>query len=365
MQRLKFKKGQEEFVTELRTTVNEHFENNGIEKYGGFQILVKTLLMALVYFVPYGLMLTGVVSSLLPVMICWVVMSLGMSGMGLVTMHDANHGTFSKRRWVNTLFGSSLYLLGGFPENWKYQHNTLHHGYTNVEGHDEDIGHEGILRFSPHKTLKKVHKYQYIYAWFLYSLMTFSWVTIKDFKRFFKYKTDGAVLSNKQNYSQLFTKMLLSKMVYYTLFLVLPLIFVPLAWYWILLGFLIMHFTSGLLLSTIFQMAHVVPTSDYPLPDGNDELSYNWTVHQLYTTCDFAPKNRVLSWLIGGLNFQVVHHLFPNISHVHYRKIARIVEKTANKHDLPYHVNDTFFGAIRQHLLMLKTLGQPQKSYAA
>jgi linoleoyl-CoA desaturase len=123
-----------------------------------------------------------------------------------------------------------------------------------------------------------------------------------------------------------------------------------------------MHFTSGLLLSTIFQTAHVVPTSDYPLPDANDELNNNWVVHQLYTTSDYAPNSKVFSWLIGGLNYQVVHHLFPYISHIHYKELATIVKTTAEKYQLPYHVNRTFFEAIYQHTLMLKSLGTIQNA---
>ena len=358
MKKLKYKKDKQDFVSELRNEVKNYFINNGIEKQGGATILIKTLLMALVYFVPYGLMLSGIISSIGTVFICWAVMGLGMSGLGLVTMHDANHGSFSKHGWVNTLFSNSLYLLGGFPPNWKYQHNTLHHGYTNIEGHDEDIAHDGILRFSPHKPLKKIHQYQYIYAWFFYGLMTFSWVTIKDFKKLRDYKNEGAILNSSGNYKPLFYKMLISKVIYYVVFLVLPLVFIPLAWYWVLAGFLIMHFTSGLILSTIFQTAHVVPTSEYPVPDNNNEMDNNWAVHQLYTTSDFAPNSKIFSWLIGGLNYQVVHHLFPNISHVHYKNLAKIVEETALKYQLPYHVNKTFRGAVYQHALMLKSLGK-------
>jgi linoleoyl-CoA desaturase len=359
MKNLRYQKDKQEFVTELRTEVDNYFKNNGTEKQGGTTILIKTLLMTMVYFIPYGLMISGLFSSFSSVLICWVVMGLGMSGLGLVTMHDANHGSFSKYRWVNNLFGNSLYLLGGFPANWKYQHNTLHHGFTNIEGHDEDIAHDGILRFSPHKPLKKVHKYQYIYAWFFYGLMTFSWVTLKDFKRLKKYKNEGAVLNGKGNYKQLFFKLLVSKVLYYSVFLALPIILTPVSWYWVVAGFMTMHFTSGLILSTIFQTAHVVPTSDYPLPDDNNELNNNWAVHQLHTTCDFAPNSKLFSWLIGGLNYQVVHHLFPNVSHVHYKMIAAIIQDTADKHNLPYHVNKTFVRAIYQHLSMLKTLGKP------
>lgn len=357
MEILKYKKDKQAFVTELRTEVKNYFKDKSLEKYGGIKILSKTLLVTLVYFAPYVLMLSGVISATVPVLLCWIVMGLGMSGLGLVTMHDANHGSFSKHQWVNKLFGSSLYLLGGFPANWKYQHNTLHHGYTNIEGHDEDIAHGGILRFSPHKPLKRVHKYQYIYAWFLYGLMTFSWVTVKDFRQLRRYKNKGAVLNSKGNYKQLFYKLFASKIVYYFTFFALPLIFTTIAWYWILIGFTIMHFTSGLILSTIFQSAHVVPTSEYPLPDGNNELSTNWAVHQLHTTCDFAPNSALFSWFIGGLNYQVVHHLFPNISHVHYKNLAKIVAKTTEKYQLPYHVNKTFRGALYQHALMLKSLG--------
>ncbi len=355
--KVKYNKDKQDFVSELRTEVKYYFINNGIEKQGGTTILIKTLLMALVYFVPYGLMLSGILSSIGTLFICWAVMGLGMSGLGLVTMHDANHGSFSKHGWVNTLFSNSLYLLGGFPPNWRYQHNTLHHGYTNIEGHDEDIAHGGILRFSPHKPLKKVHKYQYIYAWFFYGLMTFSWVTIKDFKKLRDYKNAGAILNSSGNYKDLFNKMLISKVIYYVVFLVLPIVFIPLAWYWVFAGFLIMHFTSGLILSTIFQTAHVVPTSEYPLPDINNEMDNNWAVHQLYTTSNFAPNSTIFSWLIGGLNYQVVHHLFPNICHVHYKNLAKIVEETALKYQLPYHVNKTFLGAVYQHALMLKSLG--------
>jgi linoleoyl-CoA desaturase len=361
MKTIKYKKDKQAFVSELRAGVQRYFESRGIEKHGSSEILFKTLLMSLVYFIPYGIMLSGAVTTLVTVFACWIIMGLGMSGIGLVTMHDANHGSFSKHRWINKLFGNSLYLLGGFPPNWKYQHNTLHHGFTNIEGHDEDIAHGGILRFSPHKPLKKIHKYQYIYAWFFYGLMTISWVTIKDFKQLRRYKKEGAVLSSSGNYGQLFLKLMISKIMYFTAFLVLPLLLIPLAWYWVLSGFLLMHFISGLVLSTIFQSAHVMPTSDYPLPDNNNELNTNWAVHQLYTTCDFAPQNKLLSWLIGGLNYQVVHHLFPNISHIHYKNMAIIVRETARKYKLPYHVNRTFFGALKQHLLMLKSLGTTKK----
>ena len=150
---------------------------------------------------------------------------------------------------------------------------------------------------------------------------------------------------------------------YYGAFIVIPLIFLPFAWYWIPVFFISMHFACGLILTTVFQTAHVMPSSEYPLPDGKGNMENNWAVHQLRTTSDFAPGNRLLSWFIGGLNFQVEHHLFPNISHVHYRKISVIVAETTKKYGLPYHVQPSFLTAVYNHARMLKMLGHISPIY--
>lgn len=354
---IKYSKNKIDFLTELRTSVNEYFKNNNTEPYGNRQIVVKTIFMLLLYMLPLILMMSGVFTSVLAVLAGWIIMGFGMAGVGMATMHDANHGSFSKHKWVNKLFGNSLYLLGGYPPNWRYQHNTLHHGFTNIEGHDEDIAPPGVLRLSPHRPLKKIHRFQHLYAWFLYSLMTISWIIVKDFRRMQKYKAMGVRLSGKRKYSSLMTDLIISKIIYYLLFLIVPLLTIPVAWYWIVVGFLLMHFTGGLILASIFQTAHVVPTSEYPLPDENGEINNNWAAHQLYTTCNFAPKSRAITWMFGGLNYQVEHHLFPNISHIHYPNIATIVQKKAEEFGMPYHVNQSFGGAVVQHIRMLRMLG--------
>jgi linoleoyl-CoA desaturase len=357
MKTIKYSNNNNDFVIELRKNVKAYFEDNKIETNGNKAIIFKAVFMIVLYMAPFALLLSGWVQTALGAMICFFFMGLGMAALGMSTMHDANHGSFSKSRRVNRFFSKSLYLLGGFPPNWRFQHNTLHHGYTNIDGHDEDIGPVGILRFSPHQPLKRMHRFQYLYAWFLYGLMTFSWITVKDFNRIIKYRKMGAPLSGTKSFAGLLTDLILSKVLYYAIFLVLPILLAPVAWYWILVGFLGMHFYSGLILSTIFQSAHVVPSSGFPLPNDKTEMEKNWMAHQLYTTSDFSPNNRFFSWFIGGLNYQVIHHLFPNISHIHYRKLAPIVERTAKKYGIPYHVNKTFYGAVHEHIKMLKKLG--------
>lgn len=359
MQTFKFSTTKSEFISELRGDVKRYFEENKITQYGNSTIIVKTIVVGLFYIVPFALLVSGLISSVPLVIFFWIIMGAGMSGLGMVTMHDANHNSYSQSTRLNWWIGKSLYLLGGFPPNWRFQHNTLHHGYTNIEGQDEDIAPNGILRFSPHQSLRKIHRYQHIYAWVLYGLMTLSWIVAKDFKRFFHYKSMGAPLG-KNGYKRLFIDLIVSKIIYYIVFLVIPILTIPVAWYWIVVGFIAMHATGGIILSTIFQTAHVVPTSEYPLPDEEGKLDNNWAVHQLHTTADFAPDSKLFSWFIGGLNYQIEHHLFPNISHIHYKAISKLVQKAAVKHDIPYHVNKTFFSALVKHGSMLKYLGHQQ-----
>lgn len=348
-----------EFIVELRKKVNAYFEEKHKSKQGNFNLVMKSIFMFTLYFLPFALMLTGFISSIPWIIAAWIIMGFGMAGIGMGVMHDANHYSFSTNKKINKIMGASLYLLGGFPVNWQHQHNTLHHGFTNIDGIDEDISPPvSLLRFSPHKPLKKIHRFQYIYAWFLYGLMTLTWVTTKDFRQIKRYFKSESPMGTNKSYTRLMTEVVLSKVIYYAVIVGLPILFLPIAWYWVPLLFLLMHFVGGFLLTIIFQTAHVVPSSKYPLPDENGSMENNWAVHQLNTTSDFAPHNKILSWLIGGLNFQVVHHLFPNVSHVHYPKISKLLMEVTQKHKLPYHIQPGFISALHSHGKMLRQLGK-------
>lgn len=349
---------QADFIKDLRSQVKKYFDSHNLSKYGNASIIVKSVLMLLLYLVPFVLLLSGAITNLGVAFAAWAAIGLGMAGLGMVLMHDANHMSFSKNPKVNKVLGYSLYLLGGLPDTWIHQHNTLHHGFTNLDGHDEDIAGAGIMRFSPNITLKKHHKYQYIYAWFFYGLMTISWSTTKDFKQIFRYKKEKLFTGSKTSYSQVLFRLILSKILYYAVFLVLPILVMPFAWYWVLAGYLIMHFVCGFLLTVIFQTAHVMPSSEFPSPEPDGQLENSWAVHQLLNTSNYSPKSKIFSWFIGGLNYQVEHHLFPYVSHVHYKKLSKIVKETAAKYKLPYHVEENFVSAVVSHYKMLKMLGR-------
>ncbi len=348
-----------DFVTTLNFRVNQYFKENNIPRQATREMIIKTIFMFVLYFIPYGLIVTETVASIAGLLISVVIMGFGLGGIGLSVMHDANHGAYSKKAWVNNLLGYSLNLVGANAFNWKMQHNVLHHSFTNIHDEDEDISPRGVLRFSPETKWKPIHRYQFIYAWLLYGLMTIVWLVSKDFIRIVRYDRSG--LAKKQNASirREWFILIASKCLYIGYIFVLPLLVTDLTWQQVLLGIFIMQYIAGFLLAVIFQPAHVVEGTEYPLPDHNRNMETNWAVHQLKTTTNFANNSNWFTWYVGGLNFQIEHHLFPNICHVHYPKIAPIVKSTAIEFNLPYKTKRTFFEAIRAHTRHLKALGKP------
>lgn len=352
-----FSKTKLDFTAILNKRVNDYFKVNEVTKHANHEMVIKSIIMFSLYFVPYVLIVTGVVTSMGWLVVLAIVMSLGLAGIGLAVMHDANHGAYSKKKWVNTVVGYSLNLIGANAFNWKMQHNVLHHSYTNVDGEDEDISPRGVLRLSPHSPWKKMHKYQFIYAWFLYGLMTISWMVFKDFERIIRYHQTGLARKNNANIVKEWAILIVTKIVYVSYIFVIPVMITPLTWWQILIGIFIMHYITGFILAIIFQPAHVIEGTEYPLPDEQNTLENNWAVHQLHTTTNFSNNSRWFSWYIGGLNFQIEHHLFPNVCHVHYRNISGIVRDTALEYGLPYKSTRTFAEALVLHTRLLKTLG--------
>ena len=355
---LTFARTEKDFFATLQKRVSEHFKTNNIKRHGNTEMAFKSVFMFVLYFGPYALMLSGLITNVWLFLIPVTVMGLGLAGIGLSVMHDANHGAYSDRPWVNTLMGYSLNLVGANAFNWKVQHNVLHHTYTNVHDHDEDISPRGVLRLTPHSTWKHLHRFQHIYAWFLYGLMTIVWLFFKDFVRIIRYHKDGMIKKQKTNVAKEWSILIFTKLIYVGYIFVIPLLFTPLLWWQILTGIFAMHYLAGFILAIIFQPAHVIDGTEFPLPDENNALENNWAIHQLHTTTNFGNESKWFSWYVGGLNFQIEHHLFPNICHVHYRRIAGLVSDTATEFNLPYKSSRTFAGALYGHAKLLKALGR-------
>lgn len=357
---IKFANTQRDFVATLNKRVNEHFKTNNIPRHANAEMIIKSAVMFLLYFIPYTLILTNTVTGFFGLLGMTLLMALGLAGIGLSVMHDANHGAYSKKGWVNNAIGYSINLLGTSAFNWKMQHNVMHHSYTNVHEEDEDISPRGALRLTPHSDWKKIHRYQFVYAWFLYGFLTIVWLTFRDFARLYKYQRNGMAKNHKANIQREWAILIGTKILYIGYTFVLPLLLTSLLWWQVLIGIVIMHYLAGFILAIIFQPAHVIEGTEFPLPDNTKTLETNWAVHQLLTTTNFGNNSKWFSWYVGGLNFQIEHHLFPNICHVHYRKIASIVKSTASEFGLPYKTSPTFFSALAAHARLLKRLGVKQ-----
>jgi linoleoyl-CoA desaturase len=355
---LTFSRSRPDFATTLNSRVNAYFSTNRISRQGNAEMVIKTVIMFLLYFGPYGMIISGIVTAPFLLMLLVVVMSIGLSGIGLSVMHDANHGAYSKKKWVNTLLGYSLNMVGANAFNWKIQHNMLHHTFTNVHDEDEDISPRGALRLSPHSKWNRAHRFQHVYAWFLYGLMTIVWMVVKDFARLIKYQKNGLVKKSKASITHEWIILLATKLVYVGYIFIIPVVFTPLAWWEILIGIFTMHYIAGFVLAIIFQPAHVIDGTEFPLPDSDHALENNWAIHQMLTTTNFGNKSRWFSWFVGGLNFQIEHHLFPSVCHVHYRKISGIVEETSSEFKIPYKNATSFLQALKGHARMLRQLGR-------
>lgn len=312
--------------------------------------------MLLLFFVPVSLIIFGSISNAWWIFTLYIVSGLGMAGIGMGIMHDAIHGSYSRFKWFNNLMSNTINLIGSNKEMWRLQHNVLHHTFTNIEDHDDDINAPFFLRFSPNSSKNRLHRYQHWYAWIFYGLVTISWISFKDYKNLNRFRKMGLIKKDRTYYRHLLN-ITIWKILFFALVLVLPLLFSPASSLIIVMAFLVMQFVTGLCISIVFQAAHVMPDNEFPLPNEFGVIENERMTHQLLTTSNFAQKSTFLFWLLGGLTNQIEHHLFPHISHVHYKKIAPIVEQTALEYGLPYKTSGSFLATVKSHFKMLKVLG--------
>lgn len=283
------------------------------------------------------------------------VLGVFIAAVGMAVGHDALHGSMSARPWVNRLLGLSFDLIGANSYIWRFTHNRNHHLYTNLEGVDLDLDLAPLLAVTPGVPRRAAHRWQHLYALGVYALTTLHWLLLKDFL-YFSMRRLGALRAVHHPWWA-WTWLVVGKLFAWSTHLAIPLLLAPYAWWQVLLGFGVAHLVGGLLMATVFQLAHQVSPTDFPEADAHGTLPFPFLIHQLRTTANFACENRPLSWLVGGLNFQVEHHLFPNICSVHYPALRPIVRAVAARHDVPYHEYPTVSAALADHLGWLRAQG--------
>ena len=344
------------FFPTVRQRVESYFAENNLSKHANQAMWVKTIFYLTGFVGLYLLILSNIAGPWTMLGLC-LLLGVFNAFVGFNVCHDAIHGSFSANQKVNQALSFVFNLIGASPYIWRLSHNVVHHTYTNMPGHDEDIEiAPGLIRISEEEPVNKIQRYQHLYAIAVYSLASLSWVFRKDYVKFFQKKIGEQVTGKhpRREYFNLF----FYKGLYYFLFIALPLLVLDITFGQFVLGFIAMHLAEGLVLGLVFQLAHVVEGTDFPLTNEAGNVEEAWADHQMRTTANFSPDSPLASFLLGGLNRQIEHHLFPKVCHIHYPVIAKIVKQTAREFNLPYIENPTFPLALQSHYRMLKQFGQ-------
>ncbi len=350
----KFKQGKGEFHLELKNRVNQYFTEKQRPMTGNTALLFKALLFCVGYIIIYVHLVFFTPPVWLAIPECVLFGGL-TAAIGFNVMHDGAHGSFSSSKVLNKMAGFSLNFLGASAIMWNMKHNIIHHTYTNIDGVDDDIEARPWLRFAGTQKRLRLHKFQHYYFWFLYTLLHVMWVFLNDYQKYFSRKI-GPVALRKMTLRE-HISFWAAKLVYAFMFVALPIYLLGFVTW--LVGFSVITMVTGLIISIVFQLAHTVEHTHFPMPDeSSHKIENEWAIHQVETTANFATSNRVISWLVGGLNFQIEHHLFPKISHVHYPAISKIIRRTCSEFGLTYIEFPKMRHAIMSHVAYLKRLGK-------
>jgi linoleoyl-CoA desaturase len=354
MSQLKFTGNNSAFYTDLKERVQRYFEETGTNVHGGNRLLVKAAVLLGSFFLLYFLLAFDRLPAPWNLLAC-IPFAFVTAGIGFNIMHDGSHGSLSSHPVVNRFAALTLNMLGASSFMWNIKHNVIHHTFTNVEDHDDDILNQPFFRMSPSQPRRGIHRYQHWYWPLGYGLMYVAWIFFLDVRKYFSKQ-----IASKEEIRIPLSAHLgfwLTKVVYTLCFIVVPLQFYTVGEF--LLGYFTYTFTTGIVISVIFQLAHTVEETTFVQPAAeSNSLKNDWASHQVMTTANFATRNPIITWFVGGLNFQVEHHLFPRISHIHYPALSRIVEDTCNKHGLTYLVQPTLSGAITSHVRFLARLAR-------
>lgn len=355
MSQIKFNRSHSAFFSTLKSKADDYFRSRNINTTGNFKLYAKTAILLFSLAVFYTLLVFFTPQSLFFSILLCILIGINFAGIGFNIMHDGAHGSYSGNKFLNRAMGYTLNLMGGNVYLWKQKHNINHHTYTNIEGADDDIDIKPFLRIHADQKKLKIHRFQHLYGFFLYGLTLIFWVYYRDFKKYFTGKIAENTRMKKMNLREHFN-FWIWKFIHFGLFLVIPIFKIGLVE--TIVGYNIMGFVCGFLLAIVFQLAHVVEKTDFVTPSvGSVQIEKEWAVHQISTTANFATRNKTINWLLGGLNFQVEHHLFPRISHIHYPALNKIVRETCREFNVVYKEFPTMLSAIRSHLLHLKKVG--------
>lgn len=341
------------FYNDLKSRVNQYFVETNQSPTGNWRLYTKATILTAAMIILYVVLVFFTPSTPWAIALC-VVAGFVTAAHGFNVMHDGCHGSFSKSKKINTIAGYTLSILGGNDFMWKLKHNVMHHGFTNVHGYDDDIEVRPFFRMCPTQTHKWFHRFQATYSIVLYSLLYVLWMLFFDYKKYFTGKIGSFDVPKMKTGDHI--AFWAGKIVSTFIFLIFPII--KLGFAKAIVGFLIFTLLTGFLLTIVFQLAHVVEETEFPMPTDECKIENEWAIHQIQTTANFATRNPIVTWFCGGLNFQIEHHLFPSVSHIHYPKISRIVKQVCSEYGVAYVEFPRISTAVHSHFKLLHDLGR-------
>jgi linoleoyl-CoA desaturase len=342
------------FIRQTRREVDEYLSGPRIRTRGLINLYAKGVVAFVLLLVSWATLVLGDPGLLLG-LLAFGGLILGTSLTAFCVMHDANHGAYFRTRRLNHLMGwTADSLLGLSSYAWRVKHNVAHHTYTNVDGYDADITQMPFARLMPVQAPRPWYRLQHYYIWPLYCLMGLRWQTVGDISAFARGSIGTSALRVPRGWD--LAGLIGGKVIFICWTIVVPLLFYP--WWAVLGAYLVYSMVVSLIMAVTFQLAHCVEEADFASPDDLVTERRLWAVHEVETTVNFCPHNRVVTWLAGGLNYQIEHHLFPRVPHTHYARIAEIVQRNAELHGVRYVAQHSLRAALRSHFRHLRTMGR-------
>jgi linoleoyl-CoA desaturase len=343
------------FPVELRRRVDAFFRATGRRPRDCWQMYVKTGILVAACVASYLLLMLGARTwwQALPLA---MLLGLAAAGIGFNVQHDGGHQAYSRHPWINTLMAMTLDLIGGSSYVWHCKHAILHHTYVNITNHDADINLGVLARLTPSQKRLWFHRWQHVYLWPLYGLLAIKWHLLSDFRNVIIGRIGGRRFPRPTGWH--LAIFLVGKASFLIMAFGIPALFHPV---WVVLSYyVIAALVLGITMSVVFQLAHCVEQAEFPLPrPDTGRIEHAWAIHQVETTVNFAGRSRVAAWLLGGLNFQIEHHLFPRICHINYPAMSKVVEETCREFGVRYREHPSVRAGLASHVRWLQRMGMP------
>lgn len=348
--------GNNAFQMELRRRIDTFFEQPGKRQRDCPQLYVKTIVL-LAAFIALYVLLVFFAETWWQALPRAIALGFVTAFIGLNIQHDGGHDAYSNLPWINKLAAMTLDLIGGSSYVWHYRHTVLHHTYVNITGHDSDVDLGALGRVTPHQKRLPIHRWQHFYMWPLYGLMAIRWQLFGDYLDVIKGEVSNHPIPRPKGWN--LALLLGGKLTFLTLAFGIPMIFHP--WWVVLIYYATAAMVVGMTLSVVFQLSHIVEEAEFVAPTDANRIENAWAIHQVETTVDFARRSKLAAWLLGGLNFQIEHHLFPRICHINYPAMSAIVEQTCRDFGVEYHEHPSFLAGVASHFRWLRKMGQPDQ----